>query len=158
MLSLHRLTSCAVLCSSSLPLYSGHLLLSLGILLTYIDTAWTWTYRKHITWSLSSHSIGTLAGPEENTYHVISKYCCVTSLRRRKLHRHKENAAAVLLTVCVCVCVCVLRALSGNGFTCHNIKVHPKEIWCEVVHWVPVSHIMGQWLALVHTEMNLWVA
>jgi hypothetical protein len=32
----------------------------------------------------------------------------------RKLHRHKENAAAVLLAMCVS------RALSGNGFTCHN--------------------------------------
>jgi hypothetical protein len=40
----------------------------------------------------------------------------VTSLRMRKLHGHKDNTAAVLLAMCM------LRALSGNGFTCHNIK------------------------------------
>jgi hypothetical protein len=102
MLNLHRLTSCVLLrltaCllySSSLPLYSGRLLLSLEILLTYIDAAQTRTYREHITWSLSSLSIGALASPTENTCHVISKHCCVTSLRMRKLHRHKENTVAV---------------------------------------------------------------
>jgi hypothetical protein len=36
-------------------------------------------------------------------------------MRMRKLHGHKNNTAAVLLAVCV------LRALTGNGFTCHNI-------------------------------------
>jgi hypothetical protein len=55
-----------------------------------------WTYRKHVMCFLST---------------VV-----VTSLRMRKLHRHKESNAAVLLVMCV------LWALSGNGFTCHNIK------------------------------------
>jgi hypothetical protein len=80
-LSLHRLTSCTLLYSSSLllacctpPAYRytpASYLLSLGILLTYIDAARTRTYRKHIMWSLSSQSIGVLAGPTENTCHVI---------------------------------------------------------------------------------------
>jgi hypothetical protein len=95
-----KLTAC-LLYSSSLPLYYGRLLLSLGILLTYTDAARTRTYRKHITGSLSSQSIGALSGPKKSTCHVISKHCCVTSLRMRKLHRHKENTAAVLLVVCV---------------------------------------------------------
>jgi hypothetical protein len=60
-------------------------------------------------------SIGAVAEPRENTCHVISKHCCVTSLRMSKLHRNKDNATAVLLAVYV------LRALSGNGNTCHNI-------------------------------------
>jgi hypothetical protein len=54
-----------LLYSSSLPLYSSCLLLSLGILLTYIDTGQSQTYRKHITWLLSSQSIGALTGPTQ---------------------------------------------------------------------------------------------
>jgi hypothetical protein len=48
-----KLTAC-LLYSSSLPLYSGRLLLSLGILLTYIDATRTRTYRKHVTRSLAT--------------------------------------------------------------------------------------------------------
>jgi hypothetical protein len=43
-----------------------------------------------------------------------------------KLHRQKENTAAVLLAVRV------LRALSGNGFTCHNIKEHKKYTYALI--------------------------
>jgi hypothetical protein len=46
---------------------------------------------------------------------MIAEHSCVTSLRMRKLHKHKDNNAAVLLAVCM------LRALSGKGFTCHKI-------------------------------------
>jgi hypothetical protein len=53
MLSLHRLTSQAYCLLAVLQLTAILWLLtthssSLGILLTYIDAAKTWTYRKHI--------------------------------------------------------------------------------------------------------------
>jgi hypothetical protein len=85
-------------------------------LLTYIYSARTRTYRKHITWSLSCQSTGALAEPTEHTYHVITNRA--TSLRMRKLHRHKENSAVLLA-------VCVLLTLSGIGFTCHNLILRP---------------------------------
>jgi hypothetical protein len=66
-------------------------------------------------WSLSNRSIGALAAPTKNICYVISNHCCVTSLCMRKLNRLKENTAAVLLALYV------LRALSGNGFTCHDV-------------------------------------
>jgi hypothetical protein len=78
------------------------LTLSLGILFTYIDAARTQTYRKHITWSLSSQSIGSLAGPTENIGHVTATYCCVTSPRTQRKHS---------FTYC---CVPVFRAWPRN--------------------------------------------
>jgi hypothetical protein len=61
----------------------------------------------------------------------------------RKLHRHKENTAAIVLAMCV------LRALSGNGFTCHNImlshiynvgitvelKMKKTSFWYQIVNF-----------------------
>jgi hypothetical protein len=58
--------------------------------------SWLDLQKTHVTWSLST--------------------VLVTAPHMRKLHGHKENTAAVLLVVSV------LRALPGNGFTCHNIK------------------------------------
>jgi hypothetical protein len=48
----------------------------------------------------------------------------------RKLNKNKENLAAVLLAVCM------LRALSGNGFTCHNKK--------DLTHQPPYFNLMKE--------------
>jgi hypothetical protein len=71
----------------------------------------------------------------ENTSHVIAKhYWDVTSLRMRKLHRHKENTAVVLCDVtayaevclpsrcletgCIIPFYCCVRVLLSNGCFC----------------------------------------
>jgi hypothetical protein len=86
MLNLHRMTSCTLLYSSSLPLYSDRLILSSGILFTYIDATRTRTYWEHITWVLSSQTIGGLAGLRENTCHVTATCCDLTSPRTHGKH------------------------------------------------------------------------
>jgi hypothetical protein len=84
-----------------------------------------------------------MAGPTEKTCHVISKHCCVTSLRMCKLHRHKENAAAILLAVCM------LRALSSGGFTCHNTILLTlflgflNKMWANKSEESVISHLCG---------------
>jgi hypothetical protein len=119
-LSLHRITSCTLLYSSSLPLYSGRLVLSLGILLTYRRGTDTDLQKTHHVIAIQPAHWRS-GWTYKNICHVISKHCCVTSLRMCKLHGHKDNTAGVLLAVCV------LRALPGNGFTCRNIKIWNRE-------------------------------
>jgi hypothetical protein len=89
-----KLTAC-LLYSSSLPLYSGRLLLTFWIPLTYTDAARTRTYRKHITWSLPSQPTGPLAGPTRNTCHVTATYSYVTPPRRQRKHSFPYCCARV---------------------------------------------------------------
>jgi hypothetical protein len=146
-LSLHRLTSCILLYSSSLPLYSGRLLLYscwqlLTCLLTHSlpassESAHLWRrstdtpHRKHVTWRyalcVTSQRMRQLRGQKENTCHMTATYCCVTSRRK------KENTASLIgppacfgrgpeMTSSIVACWNMLAELwPGNGYSRYNI-------------------------------------
>jgi hypothetical protein len=90
MLNLHRLTSCTLLCSSSLMPACFLVCMLLLLLLQLRNSTHLYSrgtdihHRKHVTWSLSSQSIGTSCTDIEKTCHVTATHCCVTSQWTRK--------------------------------------------------------------------------
>jgi hypothetical protein len=134
--------------SSSLPLYSGRILLSLGILLS------AHIYRRGTDTDLQKTSrdrypaspFGAVTGPTESIYHVIAKHCCVTSLRMSKLHRRRKHCCCIVGRVCVagvvsqwicvsqylymCVCVCVRTGALQFSMQVHRLLVAPPLSPC----------------------------
>jgi hypothetical protein len=147
-----KLTVC-LLYSSSLPLYSGRLLThysNFGILLTYIEVARTPAYRKHMTWSLSSQSIGALAGPTANMSRDRYLLLCDATAGRNKtefplLLRARSSILAwfkydvlPLLHVGICLRSCGLamgihvtirKQLQTPKFSGHTIKITSESHW-----------------------------
>jgi hypothetical protein len=125
--------------------------LSLGILLTYTDAARTRTYRKHITWSLTSQSIGAFVGPTENTRHVTVTYCCVTPPRTQGKHSFlyccvrvfralPRDDVLLLLRVRTCLRSC------GLAMGIH-ITIHLCVLYIYCLRYVVLLHLrVLRWL------------
>jgi hypothetical protein len=122
------------------------LLLEQILPLTYIGAERTRTYSKtHITWSLSSQSIGASRADIQKTCHVSATYFCVTSPQTWKtttsnfcvldLFTELLPGNALIKSVTICWCKCcrflLLKSALRSHFGMFNIgpMLPSKDMW-----------------------------